>query len=96
MAQFAEAMNKYNKALEKSKATMDSVHKFQNDLMLALNQSLSNLDVFKQELVNIIINNEKSDDDKIKELRICILKFNPIEIKLTYPSSNGEIRKRLF
>jgi hypothetical protein len=62
--------------------------------MSGLNQSLSDLDVFKEELVKIVIS-EKSDEDKIKELRTCILKFKPIQVKLTLPSSDVEIRDKL-
>ena len=94
MFQLNTAVNKYNKALEESKSTMESINKFQKDLIISLNQSLSDLETFKQELVNIVIS-EKSDEDKLKELRISILKFNAIEIKLTFPSSNGEIRNKL-
>lgn len=83
-------MNKYNE----SKFTMESVHKFQNELMTALNQSLTDLDVFKEKLVNIVISNSE-DEDKIKELRTCILKFKPIQVKITLPDSNVEVRDKL-
>ena len=94
MSQLNTAMNQYNKAVEKSKSTMELVRKFQDDLMKALNQSLSDLDTFKQDLISIILN-EKSDEDKLQEVRICILKFNPIELKLTFPSSDSQVRDKL-
>ena len=87
-------MINYNKSRKESKSTMESINKFQNDLMTALDQHITNLDTFKQELINIIISTSGDNEDKLKELRICILKFKPIQVKVAFPKSNSEIRKR--
>jgi len=93
MSQLSEAMKNYNKACEESKSTMESINKFQNDLMTALDQHITNLDTFKQELINIVLSGD--NEDKLKELRICILKFKPIQVKDAFPKSNSEIRDKL-
>ena len=93
MSQLSEAMKNYNKACEESKSTMESINKFQNDLMTALDQHITNLDTFKQELINIVLSGD--NEDKLKELRICILKFKPIQVKVAFPKSNSEIRDKL-
>lgn len=95
MSQLSEAMKKYNEAREESKSVMESAFKFLNDLMTALNESLTDLETFKQELVKIILNEDINDESKIKELRVSLLKFKPIEVRITYPSSNGQIRAKL-